>query len=81
MLGLIVAALLMLVAGSTILSGSLDPHMHAGRFLLYWLSCVWLTVSSLLLALFDALTVRAQERKLRRDLERDFGDETLPPLK
>ena len=69
MSGLITAALLMLIVGSTVLSGSLDPHVHAGRFMIFWLSCAWVTVSSLLLAVFDVLTVRARERTRRRDLQ------------
>ncbi len=66
MLILIVAALLMLVSGSTFLRGVIDPHEYTGRFMLFWLACAWLAVSALLLAVFDVLMVRAEARAAAR---------------
>ena len=69
MLVVISLALLMLIAGSTFLQGALNPREHAVRFILYWLACAWLTVTALLLALFDALITRAKERAARKTLQ------------
>jgi uncharacterized membrane protein len=75
MFALLFVAVLMVVAGSTFLQDLLNPREHAVRFVVYWLICAWLTVTSLLLALFDALMLRAQARAaargLREQLSRD----------
>lgn len=68
MCALLVVALVMLFVGSTILTDQIDPHQHARTFVLYWLACAWLTLTALLLALFDVLMVRAQGRAARRTL-------------
>lgn len=73
MLILLAVAVLMIVAGSTFGSSLLEPREYPGRFILYWLACAWVTVSALLLALFDVLMVRRQVRALREDLERQFA--------
>jgi hypothetical protein len=64
----LLAAMLMLFAGSTFLEPWLSPHQHSGWFTLFWISCAWLTLTALGLALFDLLTVRAQSRASRREL-------------
>ena len=69
---LIVVAVLMLIAGSTVLQNALNPCEHAVRFILFWLACAWITVTALLLALFDALMVRARGRAARRMLQQEF---------
>jgi hypothetical protein len=65
----------MLFLGTTLLQPFLSPREHPGWFLLFWLACAWLTVTALLLALFDLLILRAQERSarkiLREKLDRD----------
>ena len=63
---LLVVALVLLFAGSTLLHSILNPHAHLVWFILYWLVCGWLTVTAMLLALFDLLVVRAQARKAER---------------
>jgi cytochrome bd-type quinol oxidase subunit 2 len=73
MSALIVVAALMLIAGSTFLQETLNPREHAVRFILYWLACAWFTVTALLLALFDALMVRAQGRAARKVLQQQFS--------
>jgi protein-S-isoprenylcysteine O-methyltransferase Ste14 len=60
---LLVVALVLLFAGSTLLRSILNPRAHPVWFILYWLVCGWLTVTAMLLALFDLLVVRAQARK------------------
>ena len=63
---LLVVALVLLFAGSTLLHSILNPRAHPVWFVFYWLVCGWLTVTAMLLALFDLLVVRAQARKAER---------------
>lgn len=65
------AAVLMVVAGSTFLQGLLNPREHFGWFALFWLICGWLTITSLLLAVFDLLMLRAEGRAARRVLREE----------
>ena len=74
MFAVLVVAMLMLAAGTTLLQDALDPHQHPTRFIFFWLVCAWLTISALLLAAFDVLMVRAQARAARRLLKEQFAD-------
>jgi protein-S-isoprenylcysteine O-methyltransferase Ste14 len=78
MLALLVVALLLLLSGSTFLAPLLNPREHLGWSLFFWLSCVWLTLTALLLALFDLLIVRVQARKARRALNQEFSPGLSP---
>lgn len=80
MLVLLAVALVMLVAGSTFLRDALAPHEHAGRYIFFWLACAWLTLSSLLLAIFDALVVRAEGRAARRVLREHVAGGGRAPM-
>lgn len=66
----VLAALLLLFVGSTLLDGWLRTHPLL--FLLYWAACAWITLLSVLLAIFDMLVVRAQIRVERRRLEAEY---------
>ncbi|CAN5568497.1 hypothetical protein BH18VER1_BH18VER1_13140 [soil metagenome] len=79
MLMLIGAALLMLVSGSTFLRGFIEPHEYTGRFMLFWLACAWLTVSALLLAIFDVLIVRAEARAAARSVQNSAAHDARSP--
>jgi hypothetical protein len=68
---LLLAALVMLFAGSTFLAGSITTPMS---FILYWGLCAWLTFGALLLALWDILLLRAAARRERRKLEKQIAD-------
>ncbi len=68
MLITLVVALILLFAGTTLLQPVLSAREHPGWFILFWLACAWLTLTSLLLALFDLLMVRAQTRAARKIL-------------
>ena len=68
MFALLIVAVLMVITGTTLLQDVLNPREHAYRFILFWLACAWLTITSLLLALFDVLLVRAQGRAARKAL-------------
>ena len=73
MSGTRVVAVLMLIAGTTFLQDLLNPREHAVRFIFYWLTCAWFTLGTLLLALFDALMVRAQARAARKMMGKEFS--------
>ncbi len=74
MLGTLAVAAVMVIAGSTVLQDLLNHREHALRFIAYWLTCAWFTMATLLLALFDALIVRARGRAARRKLRDEFAD-------
>ena len=62
------AALLLMVAGSTLLQTILNPREHPGWFVFFWLACAWVTMLAMLLALLDLLITRIQARAARRAL-------------
>ena len=67
--GLALADMLVVFAGSVLLDGWLVAHV--GWFLVYWGVCLWLTLSLLLLALFDLLSVRRDAIRERRRLREE----------
>jgi hypothetical protein len=74
----LIIAVVLMVAGLTVLRPWLDPQEHPWRFILYWLVCAWEIVLVLLLALFDLLMVRAQTRAARKLLAEQFQKESAP---
>ncbi len=78
MFALLVAAMAMLFLGSTFLREFLNPREHAVLFIIYWLSCAWLTLTALLLAIFDVLLVRAAARAARRALRETAAEKEAP---
>ena len=74
----IAVALFLLVTGLTVFRSWLDPHEHPWRFTLFWLACAWETVLAILLALFDMLLTRAEERAARKALRGQIADGTAP---
>lgn len=75
---LLLAALALLLAGITFLAPMLNYHEHPGWFFFYWLACGWLTLTAMLLALFDLLMVRIQARKVERSLREQFQPAETP---
>jgi len=75
MLFLLALALLLLIAGFTFLQPALNPQEHPWRVILFWIVCIWLTFTALLLALFDLLVLRLQARRAERSLREKFGAE------
>jgi hypothetical protein len=65
-------ALLLLFSGSTFMQSMLNPDEHPARFILFWVICAWLTLTAILLAIFDLLMVRSAGRKAQKTV-----DETL----
>src|SRR5438094_10603313 len=68
MLSLLVLALLLLISGFTFLQPALNPQEHPWRVILFWIVCIWLTFTALLLALFDLLVLRLEARRAERAL-------------
>jgi membrane protein CcdC involved in cytochrome C biogenesis len=75
---LLIVALLLVFSGITFLSETLNPREYPGRFMLFWFACGWLALTSMLLAAFDLLMVRAQARKTERLLHERFPDDETP---
>jgi len=61
-------AVLMLLAGFTVLQTALNPREHPWFVMVFWIACVWLTFTALLLAIFDLLVVKSEMRRARRAL-------------
>ena len=68
MLLLLALALLLLILGFTFLQPALNPREHPWRVIIFWIVCIWLTFTALLLALFDLLVLRLQARQAERAL-------------
>jgi hypothetical protein len=68
MLALLVIALALLLAGSTILQAPLSPREHPLGFLLFWIACGWLTFTAILLAALDMLMLKLGSRRAKRAL-------------
>ena len=66
MFAVMLGALVMLFLGATFLDAWLREHPVF--FILYWLTCAWITLTALLLAFYDLLMVRAAARRERRRL-------------
>ena len=69
---LLALALLLLILGFTFLRPALDPHLHPWRVIVFWLVCIWLTFTAMLLAIFDLLVVRLEARRAERALREKF---------
>src|SRR2546428_10504384 len=68
MLFLLALALLLLISGFTFLRPALNPQEHPWRVFLFWIVCIWLTFTAMLLALFDLLVLRLEARRAERAL-------------
>ncbi len=66
----VVTAGAMLVLGATLFDGWLRENLT--RFLVYWLVCAWLTLLAMLLAMLDLLILRAQGRRVERELRKEL---------
>jgi len=75
---LLIVALVLLFAGSTFLQPFINPREHPVWFILYWFVCAWLTLTAMLLALFDMLVVRAQARKAAKTLHGELPKTQSP---
>ena len=77
---LVIVALVLLFSGSTFLQTVLNPREHPFWFILFWLSCAWVTVTAMLLAIFDLLMVRLEARRAERQLREGLKADTPSPF-
>jgi hypothetical protein len=75
MLGLLILAMLLLFSGLTFLAPMLSPKEHLLAALLFWIACVWLTMTALLLALFDLVSVRRVARREKVKLHQQYSED------
>lgn len=71
----VIVALVLLFLGSTFLGPILDPKVHPGWFIFYWAVCAWVTMTAVLLAIFDLLLVRGKGRGEKRRLAEKLAQE------
>jgi biotin transporter BioY len=69
---LLLAALALLFSGTTFLQTTLNPRERPIWFILFWIICGWLTVTALLLAIFDLLIVKIESRRAQRVLRQNL---------
>ena len=62
-----------LFLGATLFSPYLEQHRWL--FVFYWLGVAWLTLTIVLVAVYDVLAVLAEGRRARRELERRLTEE------
>jgi hypothetical protein len=77
---LLIVAMVLLFSGSTFLQNRLNPREHPICFILFWLVCAWVTVTAMLLAIFDLLMVRLEARRAERQLRENLNSQAKPPL-
>ena len=73
MVVLLTLAVLMLLTGFTVFQSALNPREHPWFVIIFWIACVWLTFTAMLLAVFDLLIIRSQARKAQRVLRQKLG--------
>ncbi|HWY40765.1 MAG TPA: hypothetical protein VNX27_08215 [Chthoniobacterales bacterium] len=66
-------AVLVLLAGFTVFRTDLNPREHPWFVILFWIVCVWLTFTAMLLAIFDLLIIRREARLAQRALREKLG--------
>lgn len=75
MLGLLLVVVVLLISGLTFFRPALNLHEHPWRVMFFWVACIWLTFTSMLLALFDLIIVRRDARRAERALRQKFEAE------
>lgn len=71
---LLAMAVALLISGATFLQSLLSPREHPGWFVFFWVACAWLAIAAMLLAIFDMLIVKRDQRRAERELRTDFSD-------
>lgn len=69
----LLAALVLLFLGVTFLNGFLSERL--GLFLIYWGACGWLTLTAILMAIYDLLRLRTYAREEKEKAKKEiFGE-------
>jgi predicted membrane protein len=76
---LLLVALALLFSGMTFLQTTLNPRARPVWFILFWVVCGWLTLTALLLAVFDLLMVKLESRKEQRLLRQTLDTNSPGP--
>jgi len=76
---LLLVAPVLLVSGTTFLQTTLNPRERPIWFILFWIVCGWLTVTALLVAMFDLLIVKLESRRAQRVLRRNLKTNSPRP--
>ena len=71
----LLVAMFMVFLGTTFLQPLFSPRQHPGWFVFFSVTCAWLTLTALLLALFDLLILRVQDRAGRKILREKLNRE------
>ena len=71
---LLALAVLMLLAGFTVFQSMMNPREHPWFVISFWIACVWLTFTAMLLAVFDLLIVRREAHQAQRVLREKLQD-------
>ena len=71
---LLLVALALLFSGSTFFESALNPRERPVWFILFWVACAWLTLTAMLLAIFDLLVVKLEARKTGRMLREKVSE-------
>ena len=79
MVFLLALALLLLLLGGTLLAPWLNPREHLIGALVFWIACIWLTLTAMLLAIFDLLAVRLEAKRAKRALREKLRSSESPP--
>jgi len=76
---LLLVALVLFFSGTTFLQTTLNPREHPIWFVLFWFVCGWLTVTALLLAIFDLLIVKLEARRAEHSLRQNLKTNSPRP--
>lgn len=71
--GMTLGACILLFLGAVIIAPFLEQHRW--MFIFYWLGIAWLTLTIVLVAVYDVLVVLADGRRARQALERRMMEE------
>ncbi|HJT82098.1 MAG TPA: hypothetical protein VJ719_12955 [Chthoniobacterales bacterium] len=76
MVMVLTAALVLMISGVTFLRSVLNPQEHPFWFIFFWLVCAWLTITAILLSIFDLLMVTRGARNAQRQLRQDMDQQS-----
>jgi hypothetical protein len=76
---LLLVAPVLLVSGTTFLQTTLNPRERPIWFILFWIVCGWLTVTALLVAMFDLLIVKLESRRAQYSMRQNLKTNSPRP--
>jgi hypothetical protein len=76
---LLLVAPVLLVSGTTFLQTTLNPRERPIWFILFWIVCGWLTVTALLVAMFDLLIVKLESPRAQYSMRQNLKTNSPRP--